>query len=436
MRKRWWTEILGIFIYVVFFATLVPWVHKIYVEPIWMAIIATVSWLLGWQFGRLLPSRGNDNLGTKKWISSYITSLKWWPLVVFAVIFFVVQFVWRPPIWTYVTVALKWKHQAQFAGLYVAAQRGYFAGKNIRVELLEGGPDPEQDPFVLVENDTAQFGIGDPITLIEERSAAKPFTTIAVIFQKSPVCWFLRKGNRSFTPRDLIGKTVAVSSGRTNVDKELELWIYKQKLENYVVRKDVTEFLRLEEKERELFADVILEVPLRRTGLDTLGHFLSGNIDVWSGYTSNELQAAERLLGRGKLEILQSDPHIYGDLLFTSDTILTTKRAMVKHFLEAFLRGWLYAIDPQLETSVLKHIMHYVADKGQESRFHQLEMLRSLREHNVAADDETQPFGLMNEPTWSALVKDLQQTGVISSTIDVSALFDSTIVEEITLAKK
>src|SRR5215212_6795214 len=36
---------------------------------------------------------------------------------------------------------LKWLHQAQFAGYYVAADKGYYKQVCLDVELLPGGPD-------------------------------------------------------------------------------------------------------------------------------------------------------------------------------------------------------------------------------------------------------------------------------------------------------
>src|SRR5690606_21315507 len=35
---------------------------------------------------------------------------------------------------------LMWTHQAQFAGIYVAESKGYYAREGIDLELIEGGP--------------------------------------------------------------------------------------------------------------------------------------------------------------------------------------------------------------------------------------------------------------------------------------------------------
>src|SRR5690348_5267939 len=40
-----------------------------------------------------------------------------------------------------VKLQLKWLHQAQFAGYYVAADKGYYKDQGLDVEILPGGPD-------------------------------------------------------------------------------------------------------------------------------------------------------------------------------------------------------------------------------------------------------------------------------------------------------
>ena len=46
-----------------------------------------------------------------------------------------------------VKLQLKWVTQAQFAGYYVAASKGYYKDEGLDVTILPGGPDiaPEQD---------------------------------------------------------------------------------------------------------------------------------------------------------------------------------------------------------------------------------------------------------------------------------------------------
>ena len=40
-----------------------------------------------------------------------------------------------------VTLQLKWHHQFQFAGYYVALEKGYYRDEGLDVKILEGGPN-------------------------------------------------------------------------------------------------------------------------------------------------------------------------------------------------------------------------------------------------------------------------------------------------------
>ena len=40
-----------------------------------------------------------------------------------------------------VRVQLRWTHQFQFAGYYMALERGYYRDAGLDVEIIEGGPE-------------------------------------------------------------------------------------------------------------------------------------------------------------------------------------------------------------------------------------------------------------------------------------------------------
>jgi ABC-type nitrate/sulfonate/bicarbonate transport system substrate-binding protein len=444
-------EILGIVLYVVALHDLLVWVNESFVRPNVTNIIMVFSFLFGVfaavtiklreAEGTQPASGGSEDLSKRSSVRVFITHNRR-PLTVTTVIGFgvfcvIVHVGYHPRTWDRINVALKWKHQAQFAGLYVAQAKGYFRDQGIKVELLEGGPESDQDPFERVKKGNAEIGIGDAINLIYERAEGNPVKAVAVIFQRSPAVWFFRGDEKRFHASDLIGKTVAVSiTERTNIDKELDLWLRKQtvkfgkqnvSLVNFVVSMKEFDFLRLNKDEREKYKGVILKIPLRRTGLDSLGHFLAGNVDVWTGYTSNELLAARR--HRPKLDLVtkQSDPPIYGDILFTSDKFLNDRKEVIKRFMIAFRAGWNDALMPEKDVEVISNIMQYVGDKGQDNRLHQFQMLEDLGEKTR---DQGRSFGSMAIDRWTRLLEDLKSAKLVSRNIDASTLFDSTLLQE------
>lgn len=74
-----------------------------------------------------------------------------------------------------VTVQLEWIHQAQFAGMYAAAKKGFYVEEDIAVTLNPGGPDllPDQAVADLVGG-KADFAIIGGDRLLAARSRGNP----------------------------------------------------------------------------------------------------------------------------------------------------------------------------------------------------------------------------------------------------------------------
>jgi len=108
-----------------------------------------------------------------------------------------------------VTVQLKWVHQAQFAGFYVADQQGYYAAEGLDVSFVEGGPDVDVYPSVL--DGTAQFGMGTGDELILARADGKPVRAIATIYRRSPRVFVAAADSGISRPEDFVGQNILVS---------------------------------------------------------------------------------------------------------------------------------------------------------------------------------------------------------------------------------
>jgi len=116
-----------------------------------------------------------------------------------------------------IAVQLKWIHQAQFAGIYAADQKGFYTEENIDITIQAGGGDmpPSQiiDDLVAGESSFAIVG-GDE--LLSARSQGKPVVAIAVIFQKNPYVYVTLKDSGIQHPQDFTGKRLMVpTNGET-----------------------------------------------------------------------------------------------------------------------------------------------------------------------------------------------------------------------------
>ena len=118
-----------------------------------------------------------------------------------------------------ITVQLKWVHQAQFAGLYVAREKGYYAREGIKVNFLEGGQGIDIAEAVI--SGKAQFGVVAPEDLLISRSRGAPLKAIAAIYRRSAVVFLAMADSHITRPHDFPGKTVA-SVGEAGANRDLE----------------------------------------------------------------------------------------------------------------------------------------------------------------------------------------------------------------------
>src|SRR5712691_8740899 len=82
-----------------------------------------------------------------------------------------------------VTVRLKWLHQAQFAGFYVAKDKGYYAAAGLDVSIQPGGSD--FPAIQMVAGGSEQFGVTGADQILIARSKGVPVVAIAVIYREN-----------------------------------------------------------------------------------------------------------------------------------------------------------------------------------------------------------------------------------------------------------
>ncbi|HEV7277640.1 MAG TPA: ABC transporter substrate-binding protein [Devosiaceae bacterium] len=107
-----------------------------------------------------------------------------------------------------VTLQLKWVTQAQFAGYFVAKDKGFYEEENLEVEIKPGGPDiaPEQ---------VIAGGGADVITTwmaaaLAARERGVPLVNIAQPFKSSGLLLTCLKETGVESPEDFAGRTLGV----------------------------------------------------------------------------------------------------------------------------------------------------------------------------------------------------------------------------------
>ena len=251
---------------------------------------------------------------------------------------------------TQVKLQLKWVPQAQFAGYYVAMEKGYFKEEGLDVTIVPGGPDivPEQQ----VANGAADIGIGWVASLLPHQEQGLPLVQIAQIYQKSGLLLVSKKEAGIESPKDLAGKKVGNWMGGNEF-----------------------EILALFDK---YGLDPNKDLSFVKQGF-TMDQFLSGELDAASAMTYNEYQV---VLEQGVLEsdlsvIDMNDEGVamLEDNLFANKEWLADNKEVAAAFIRASIKGWQDAIkDPEAAVdAVMKE-----AEEGSTSREHQLKMMKEV----------------------------------------------------------
>jgi NitT/TauT family transport system substrate-binding protein len=107
-----------------------------------------------------------------------------------------------------VTLQLKWVTQAQFAGYYVAAAKGYYTEENLDVEIKPGGPDIA--PPQVLAGGGADVIIDWMPSALATREKGVPLVNIAQPFKSSGMMLTCRKETGITKPEDFKGKTLGV----------------------------------------------------------------------------------------------------------------------------------------------------------------------------------------------------------------------------------
>lgn len=116
---------------------------------------------------------------------------------------------------TAVSLQLSWLHSSQFAGSYIAQDRGWWTEAGLEVSLLPGGPNAPVEPPVVAG--TALVGISAADYTAAAVSEGAPFKILGVAMQKNPFVVASLPANPVNEPADLVGKRIGMALANTPV---------------------------------------------------------------------------------------------------------------------------------------------------------------------------------------------------------------------------
>jgi len=225
---------------------------------------------------------------------------------------------------TPVSLQLIWKHQFQFAGYYMAKQKGFYRRAGIDLSIHEF--EKNEDPAETVLKGERDFALGRSTILAQRINGAKIVALLAT-FQNSPLMLLTTEKSGISLPADLQGKRIMMTP---DAEKQVELLA--------MLRQSGISESDFERQDHSFNINDLIE----------------GKTDAMASYISNEpFQLKEKGIGYTMIRPEKFGFSMYSDLLFTSESLLQEKPELVEAFRQATIEGWLYAFSHIEETADL-----------------------------------------------------------------------------------
>ena len=214
-----------------------------------------------------------------------------------------------------------WSPQAQFAGYYVALDKGIYARQGIDLKILRAGPG--HSPADALRKGTADFAVLWLTTALQHRTEGTHLVNLAQINQRSSMMLISRKTSGIQSIADMDGKKVGLWEGDVSIPP------------------------------RAIFARNRIKVREVRQS-HSVNLFLRGGIDVTSAMWYNEYHI---IINSGidpeELNVMflrDQGMNFLEDGIYTLDKNLQKDPSLAAAFVDASLEGWRYAFDHPDET--------------------------------------------------------------------------------------
>ncbi|MBD3791471.1 MAG: ABC transporter substrate-binding protein [Campylobacterales bacterium] len=269
-----------------------------------------------------------------------------------------------------ITLQLKWKHAFQFAGFYMAKEKGFYKDVGLEVTFKEKSPDINIADEVI--SGRAEYGISDS-ALVLDRIEGKRVIALRSIFQHSPLALIALRSSTIHTISDIPGHRVMISP-ESHQNVSLMAMLKSHHIDDKNIRIIPMSF--------------------------DLNDLIAGRTDLFTGYTTDQPYTLRKMgIAYELFSPMRYGFDFYGDILFTSEAELKAYPERVEKFAEASMKGWYYALEHREETisTILKkyNTQHFDEEK---LRFEAIETRK------ISGIDDGN-FGKLNEAKLKEIAK-------------------------------
>ncbi len=299
---------------------------------------------------------------------------------------------------TAATLQLQWTTQAQFAGYYVALDKGWYRDEGIDLTIVPGGPD--KSAVDLVSSGKSDFGTAILADLAVAVLNKKPVIGISQIQQKNGLLLVTKASSGIRGPKDFAGKSIGLWLG--SFEAQFNGMMAQQQIpaEAYTV---VGQGFSMDD-------------------------FLNGKLDVASAMIYNEyymvLESGVKPQDLTVIDYADYGLDFPGDALFTSMAFAGQKPDLCVRMVRATLKGWEYAIAHPEEAVDI--VMKY--DKtGSLNRNHQLSMMQEIAKL-VSVDGRE--VGRSDDAVLQRTISTLREFNVLQSDLAASDVMTNDFVDQ------
>ena len=251
-----------------------------------------------------------------------------------------------------VSLQLLWKHQFEFAGYYIAKEKGYYKNVGLDVDLKEFTFNTNTTQDIL--NNKSTFAIGYP-NIILNKITGDDIVLINTLLQTSPHVLISLESSNIKSIKDFKNHSIKLLEDEV-LSASIQSMLYSNKIS-------------LNDMERIKYKYNISE-------------FIAKEVDITSVYLSNEPFILDKL----NIPYNIWDPKDYGfeffdDILYTSGKFAKNNPKIVSNFNQASLKGWEYAFSHIDETIKLIQNKYNTQNKSLESLLYEARILKRLAYH-------------------------------------------------------
>ena len=290
---------------------------------------------------------------------------------------------------TKVTMNMGWLHQAQFAGFYVAKEKGFYKDAGLDVQLLgyKDGVDLNKD----VAEGKIDFATTTPLEVIAARDKGDKVKAIAAIYQTSPYAFVSPKSANIKTPADLKGKTLGYVGGNTQAKIS-----YPSLLSSYGIS--------------------LSQVTVKDSDFDIVKSFQTHEADTADIYRTDQTYLLDKAgIAYNILLPEQFGFGLYGDVVVASDSTVKNRPDVASKFTKATLKGLQYALDHEDEAlaATAKYEDELYKDPAYEKHIFENSM-------PLIKPTGNQPLGNMEFVPWNRAYQAVQSAGQLKTGFNVS----------------